>query len=69
MEMEERNFDDFFNLKKKISRIIKKSIKYSYVSYEPLDPDKTAEEIHTFLLKSGFIRTVGSIKQKDLIKN
>ncbi len=67
--MKEKNFDEFFCLKSKISYIIKKSIKYSYVSYEPLDPNKTAEEIHKLLLESGLIRTVDTIKEKDLIKN
>ena len=67
--MKEKTFDEFFNLKGKISRIIKNSIKYSYVSYEPLDPDKTAEEIHNLLSKSGLVRTVDSINETDLIKN
>ena len=67
--MKEKTFDEFFNLKKKISRIIKNSIKYSYVSYEPLDPNKTAEEIHNLLIKSGLVRTTDSIKEIELIKN
>ena len=67
--MKEKTFDEFFNLKSKISRIIKNSIKYSYVSYEPLDPNKTAEEIQNLLIKSGLVRTVDSIKETELIKN
>jgi len=64
-----KNFDEFFNVKNKISSIIKNNIKYSYVSYEPLDPNKTADDIFRLLQKSGFIRTLNSINEKDLIKN
>jgi len=66
---EDKNFDQFFNLKKKISRTISRNLKYSYVSYEPVDPDKTAEDIINLLERKGFIRTVKSFTKKDLLKN
>jgi hypothetical protein len=66
---EDKNFDQFFSLKKKISRTITRNLKYSYVSYEPVDPDKTAEDIIKLLERKGFIRTVKSITNKDLLKN
>ena len=67
--MQEKNFDEFFNLKSKISGAIKRNLKYSYVSYEPVDPDKTAEDIITLLERKGFILTVNSVNEKDFIKN
>jgi len=66
---EEKRFDEFFNVKSKISRIIKHNLKYSYVSYEPVDPNKTADDIIKFLTRTGFIRTADSIKEKEIINN
>ena len=65
----EKNFDEFFNLKKKISGTIKRNLKYSYVSYEPVDPDRTADDIIKLLERKGFLRTVKSIKKNDIMKN
>jgi len=66
---EEKKFDEFFSLKKKISRTIKRNLKYSYVSYEPVDPDRTADDIIRLLERKGFIRSIKAITKKDLIKN
>ena len=66
---QEKKFDEFFNIKSKISRIIKCNLKYSYVSYEPVDPDKTAEDICRFLCKTGLIRTVITIEKNNILNN
>ena len=69
MKEQEKKYDDFFDIRAKIARLIKNNMKYKYITNRPLDIEKAADDIFRLLTKSGLIRTKRSITKSDLIRN